>query len=603
MIPLYRGELHKVSGVPRQWAIPKTQIPLSVFRTALQKRNAALKEFLQQQSSAAAAAGEKTPSNNAQGTPPVANGGTVNTSGLASADGSGEHGKRVGGSENDGDSTPDSRAENGVGSSGGEPSYSTDQSKRIEEETERRRERKRRRGEDSREENLRYIDRKDDSARRDGGESELPSRGKFKISHDGSDPMAIDVVDQAVAMDCDVKESDKVVIDSDGIMDDPVRVRVSDVGASSEMESKQGYTELGTKAVAEGKQKDAGNVRRNGELSHSLAVSNAVSSFEDPNMAAQIQQQFPPAADGNVTGPGSAELRVIGDKIRKKEELEAKLERLRAEKHRFVLRLKQVLHEEEMKKRGSLGTGSPATAQGAVAGANEATGVSTHGEKHGIGASQKSADLEDGELEYARTPSPPSRAIPNMHGSVSSHGTLGPPPLAPVIGRQTSLSQHLSQSASGRGAYYVPGLGVPPSPAAPGMSGGAQSPGAGFMGNLPPPLGSHPYSNMAYQHAAAIPAQKVSSVSHGHGQFSPSPSSVGPVGAGTGVSGGPPGFSGYPMSSSVHSHHSHLSQPASSSLPHIVGQQGVSSSSLLTTPRGPPGYHDIRMGGSTWIQR
>lgn len=108
----------------------------------------------------------------------------------------------------------------------------------------------------------------------------------------------------------------------------------------------------------------------------------------------------------------------------------------------------------------------------------------------------------------------------------------------------------------------------------------------------------------AYQHAAAIHAQKVTPVSHGHGQFSPAASSGTTVGVGPGVSGGPPpGFSGYPLSSSVHSHHSHLSQPASSSLPHIGGQQGVSSSSLLSTPRGPPGYHDIRMGGSTWIQR
>lgn len=95
-----------------------------------------------------------------------------------------------------------------------------------------------------------------------------------------------------------------------------------------------------------------------------------------------------------------------------------------------------------MKKRAS---GSPASLQGAVAGANDAIGVSTPGEKQGFGASHKATDLEDGELEYARTPSPPARAIPTVHGSASSHGTLGPPSLAPVIGRQTSLSQHLSQ--------------------------------------------------------------------------------------------------------------------------------------------------------------
>lgn len=42
MISLYRGELHKVSGVPRQWSLPKPSISLLAFKQALGKRHAAL---------------------------------------------------------------------------------------------------------------------------------------------------------------------------------------------------------------------------------------------------------------------------------------------------------------------------------------------------------------------------------------------------------------------------------------------------------------------------------------------------------------------------------------------------------------------------------
>lgn len=43
MIFLYRGELHKVSGVTRQWPLPKPGISLSAFRQALEKRNDAVR--------------------------------------------------------------------------------------------------------------------------------------------------------------------------------------------------------------------------------------------------------------------------------------------------------------------------------------------------------------------------------------------------------------------------------------------------------------------------------------------------------------------------------------------------------------------------------
>lgn len=41
MINLYRGELHKVSGIVREWPLPKPTMTLSAFRQALEKRNAA----------------------------------------------------------------------------------------------------------------------------------------------------------------------------------------------------------------------------------------------------------------------------------------------------------------------------------------------------------------------------------------------------------------------------------------------------------------------------------------------------------------------------------------------------------------------------------
>lgn len=43
MISLYRGELHKVSGIPRQWPLPEPSISLSAFKQALEKRNDAVR--------------------------------------------------------------------------------------------------------------------------------------------------------------------------------------------------------------------------------------------------------------------------------------------------------------------------------------------------------------------------------------------------------------------------------------------------------------------------------------------------------------------------------------------------------------------------------
>jgi hypothetical protein len=43
MISLYRGDLHKVSEITRQWPLPKPSISLSAFRKALEKRDDAVR--------------------------------------------------------------------------------------------------------------------------------------------------------------------------------------------------------------------------------------------------------------------------------------------------------------------------------------------------------------------------------------------------------------------------------------------------------------------------------------------------------------------------------------------------------------------------------
>jgi len=111
---------------------------------------------------------------------------------------------------------------------------------------------------------------------------------------------------------------------------------------------------------------------------------------------------------------------------------------------------------------------------------------------------------------------------------------------------------------------------------------------------------------MVMQHAAAMHAQKVAvaaaAAAAGHSHMSPILGG-GPAGAGNGVNNGPPGFGGYGVSPSVHGHHGHISQGTSPGAGHIAAQQGVSSPSLLTTPRGAPGYHDIRLNPPWNLQR
>lgn len=105
--------------------------------------------------------------------------------------------------------------------------------------------------------------------------------------------------------------------------------------------------------------------------------------------------------------------------------------------------------------------------------------------------------------------------------------------------------------------------------------------------------------------AAAIHAQKLavqSAANHSH--MNPILGGGGPAGTVNGVTNGPPGFVGYGVSPSVHGHHGHLPQGASPGAGHMAAQQGVVSPSLLTTPRGGAGYHDMRLGNPPWnLQR
>lgn len=78
----------------------------------------------------------------------------------------------------------------------------------------------------------------------------------------------------------------------------------------------------------------------------------------------------------------------------------------------------------------------------------------------GGGEVQASADLEEGELEYARTPSPPpSHATiashPASHGTHSSHGAT--PALGPLLGRQP---QHLNQVFKDRLVFHFVRKGI-----------------------------------------------------------------------------------------------------------------------------------------------
>ncbi|KAL2630089.1 hypothetical protein R1flu_014775 [Riccia fluitans] len=522
MISLYRGELHKVSGVPRQWTIPKSTIPVSVFVKALKKRNAALLKQLQSSSLPEAVLLPSTltpvrPGESLTLTSSETSRELVSAETLVSGAVDGAAGNFL--EENKSSTSAGKRAES---------------SERNEEESELMQQGKRKKHENKCDGADRKVSEDDAEEIVEKHEKLPPLQAKDSVwgpLQSGT----LDVDEQSEEMDFDVSAVEKTGSDYAEDMGEHGKVDVSETGTEVEMdfvkqvESADSNQDKGVTISESAKswEKICPKSRGNNMLAIlGSATSNSVSC--SPKQA--------------VVGD------VVEDKViektarkRKREELQAKLEKLTADKHHLVLMLKQVLNDEESKKR-VLSANLPQHGGPGVTCTLDVPVLASSGEK--LGGLQPPGELEEGELEYARTPSPPPRPSQNNHNNLNSQNVLGqPPPVGHVLGRQNTLTQHISQGSSGRGGYYVPGSGIPPSPGGPGIGGGGPvSPGAVYVGNLQSPLGPHNFShNLALQHAAAMhAAQKIVSAPPVHGQFNPIPPNGAAVGAG--VTGGPPGF-------------------------------------------------------------
>jgi hypothetical protein len=112
----------------------------------------------------------------------------------------------------------------------------------------------------------------------------------------------------------------------------------------------------------------------------------------------------------------------------------------------------QVLSSEEESKRKAQGLlpsppalGNTNGVQVVTGGTNLTSAAVTSQENHNPGAADihVSTDLEEGELDFARTPSPPVQTTPASHSSGHGvHPSLGPSLLpAPLLGRQPHLTQ------------------------------------------------------------------------------------------------------------------------------------------------------------------
>ncbi len=116
----------------------------------------------------------------------------------------------------------------------------------------------------------------------------------------------------------------------------------------------------------------------------------------------------------------------------------------------FSLHL-QVLSSEEESKRKAQGLlpsppalGNTNGVQVVTGGTNLTSAAVTSQENHNPGAADihVSTDLEEGELDFARTPSPPVQTTPAHSSSHGVHPSLGPSLLpAPLLGRQPHLTQ------------------------------------------------------------------------------------------------------------------------------------------------------------------
>ncbi|XP_024368127.1 uncharacterized protein [Physcomitrium patens] len=711
MFFLYRGELHKVSGIPRRWPLPQPTISLSAFRQALEKRNDALRSiFATPRFTTSCLTRQETCVSGSQNVSPT-------------------HVHAIEGPRED--------PETDIGREG--------------------------RGESDGQVKEDYMDEDIDDAGEDGEDRNMQGRktrhGSYEEGHrDGSIPMedssaptlsrdhsldnnkprrepkpeCTDVADMEDHVDCKERKKRKreeappieakkgrVKVKEEVVATGaPVAVEPAALDAVArevmELDQKVVENEAGDRGNLENDSTEKEGPHGNPELALIVKEGDGqteVNHDEERDFVKVEAPSTPPvhSEELNIGKPTegkeqAGEAKVTEDAAGgKKAELEAKLEKLTAEKHHLVQMLKQVLSTEKVSKKKvqsatqSLSAPGPSSAPGllsasqdvpsstdvpaapvvhsetaSAAGAEVTPKVDVHtASRHsqvrshklgrqlnasrlvqvlsteeeskkkthnasqtsptpglpfasqaasisaevpsapvvqletanaGGGEVQASADLEEGELEYARTPSPPpSHATiashPASHGTHSSHGAT--PALGPLLGRQP---QHLNQGGSARGGYYPQGLGLPsPSSAAAAALVGAISPGTGYM-----PLVNRPYQHqMVMQHAAAaaaLHAQKVAAAAAaaGHSHMSPILGGGGPAGSGNGISNGPPGFGSYGVPPAVHGHH--MPQGASPGASHIAAQQGASPS-LLTTPRGAP-YHDVRNLNPAWnLQR
>ncbi|KAH8964534.1 hypothetical protein BDL97_04G072800 [Sphagnum fallax] len=469
MISLYRGELHKVSGVPRQWPLPKPSISLLAFKQALGKRHAALLRCNVNLSSSLPSACMTD-----EGTSSLTlSRNVVSTSNeLVEAEVDELDGKRDG---------EERKAENGckveymdedVVCEGNavEPSQ---EAKEVQEGSpseaaiaklslpnqgrdaimqgphdskhlrghhgfgEPEREPEERSGDTEKRETKK---RKREEGVVGQGEKSIANSETFSgvpiadTSKPSSEPMALDGEEHPEEMDLDQKISEGVAVDAE--MPQPP------CGAFDFVREYKETVRRADEASGDGAgssaETDAAGLRESCELQKERETE--VLKVEAPST--------PPANSGeknstkHVEDCSSAEKitetpaePVADRKATKREELEAKLKKLTAEKHRLVQMLKQVLSSEEESKRKAQGLlpsppalGNPNGVQVVTGGTNLTSAAVTSQENHNPGAADihVSTDLEEGELDFARTPSPPVQTTPASHSSGHGvHPSLG----------------------------------------------------------------------------------------------------------------------------------------------------------------------------------
>ncbi|KAJ7521283.1 hypothetical protein O6H91_19G045500 [Diphasiastrum complanatum] len=437
-ISLYRGRLHRVCGGPKRWDIPRSSIPLGVFRRALEQRKAAI-EALELSSDHSVPLDEEL-------IHPAAE---IN---LKQQDA--EITEGVVKEEHRQDSLLEEEK-----SKGREDDAMDDVTQFLEEKQE---------PEQNGQEILSRMDDRrtgkgspvtaERKRKREEHLSERAERTGWKQAEDAEhEKMEVEGLQEFKGSENEVLRS----MDIDGIAHSNASEKdAKDISASA-IDFKD--------VILAGKQ----------ETSCSLAVAPEITmDFENGHCKTAAQEQ------GEME---EAEKEKLHERKRQKRaELETKLKHLTSEKHRLVQMLKQVLNEEESKKQGHAILQSP-------------TSIGSHGNVEGtIGMcpaepeiSVTRADLEEGELDFARSPSPQVHA--SVIGTHSGQTRTSALPSGSILGRSSDSPQYLSQGAMPFGCSR--GLTTPsiPSSAPGGSSMSTVSAGMSHVSYLTP--GGHSYSS------------------------------------------------------------------------------------------------------------